>query len=257
MDSTPEQGPLSGRDINFDFGTWEIGKIISRKYREQEDPQGGSTLECHEVYEASAKDHPSKQAIIKTKKQIADWDDSDYDEPSEEIHREINNLSDLEDCRATPKLLGSVIYTQRPDEELPAGYVAYIVMEKVPGEDLENFDTFTREEQDHALWEFGSYHYTHWDPRRENIVWGPSSGQCFIVDLEDAEKFPSLTKRDTCLDSFAALESWGLIKGLHDGKLFFEKDRLLEDLKARLDSQEPPKMAGELQYTIFRKGEGK
>lgn len=59
----------------------------------------------------------------------------------------------------------------------------------------------------------------------------------FIVDLEDVEQRTNLTKDDVCLDALEQLEYWSLIEGQHNGALFFHKDELLEDLKARLYKQ--------------------
>ncbi|OOF94973.1 hypothetical protein ASPCADRAFT_397692 [Aspergillus carbonarius ITEM 5010] len=108
------------------------------------------------------------------------WSNCDYSEPSDEVYREIYNLSQLEDCRSTPKLLGYEIGTQNSSHELPGG---------------------------------------------------------FIVDFEHVEQHTNRTKDDVCLDALEQLEYWGLIEGQHHDTLFFQKDKLLEDLKARLYSQ--------------------
>ncbi|GKZ29601.1 hypothetical protein AbraIFM66950_005633 [Aspergillus brasiliensis] len=249
--STYRERSLSNSEVVFKFGVWKVGTILSSKVRQQEDPQGGSTYERHEVYEATRIDRPSKRPdVIKVKKQIVSWSNCGFSEPSDDVYREIYNLSQLEDCRSTPKLLGYAVETQIDSDELPGGYIAYIVMQKVPGENLHGFDRLPKEEQNrirvaviHALWsassreDLRSRHFTHRDPRRENIIWEPKSGQCFIVDLEDAEQHTNRTKDDVCLDAFEQLEYWGLVEGQHDGTLFFEKDKLLDDLKARLYSQ--------------------
>ncbi|KAH8429865.1 uncharacterized protein LDX57_007537 [Aspergillus melleus] len=243
--STPRKESLSHSEVHLQFGVWEISKNLSTKVRQQEDPLGGFTTERHEVYEAIRVDQPSNAPdIIKIKSQIEYWTTRDYSEHSDEINREIYNLSQLQDCKCTPKLLGYAIKTQGPDDELPGGYVAYIVMQKVPGETLNDFDNRTEAEKNRirvaliaALWEFSSHYFTHWDPRKENIIWDPTSGQCFIVDLEDAEQHTNRTKDDVCLDAFEQLEYWGLIEGHYDSILFFQKDELLESLKARLSNQ--------------------
>ncbi|PTU19123.1 hypothetical protein P175DRAFT_0558694 [Aspergillus ochraceoroseus IBT 24754] len=121
---------------------------LSSKVRQQENQQGGFTYERHEVYEATRIDQPSKTPdIIKIKKQIVSWSNYGYSEPSDEVCREIHNLSQLEDCRSTPKLLGYAVRKQGSSDELPGGYIAQIVMQQVPGENLHGFDTFTKEEQ--------------------------------------------------------------------------------------------------------------
>ncbi|OJI88608.1 hypothetical protein ASPTUDRAFT_35586 [Aspergillus tubingensis CBS 134.48] len=226
--------PLFDTRLDFEFGAWKVGRNLSSKIRKQEDPQGGFMYERHEVYEATRVDQPSNTPdVIKIKKQITFWSNHRYSEPSDGVYREIYNLSQLEDCRRIPKLLG---------DELPGGYNAYIVMQKVPGENLHFFDTLRKEEQNRiriafieALWELQSRHFTHWDPRRENIMWELQSGQCSIVNLENAEKHTERTKDDVCLDAMEQLEYWGLFEGQYEGVLFFEKDKLLlEDLKFRL-----------------------
>ncbi|PYI05203.1 hypothetical protein BO78DRAFT_462115 [Aspergillus sclerotiicarbonarius CBS 121057] len=243
--STYRQKPLSDARLDFEFGAWKIGRNLSSKVRQQEDRQGGFTYERHEVYEATRIDQPSKTPdIIKIKKQIVSWINYGYSEPSDEVYREIHNLSQLEDCRSTPKLLGYALGKQGSSDGLLGGYIAHIVMQKVPGENLHGFDTLTKEEQNRirvafidALWELRSRHFTHRDPRRENIIWERESGQCFIVDLEDVEHHTNRTEDDVCLDALEQLEYWGLIEGQYDSALFFQKDQLLEDLKTRLYSQ--------------------
>ncbi|KKK24752.1 hypothetical protein ARAM_006044 [Aspergillus rambellii] len=166
---------------------------------------------------------------------IVSWSNYGYSEPSDEVYREIHNLSQLEDRRSTPKLLGYAVRKQGSSDELPGGYIAHIVMQKVPGENLHGFDPFTKEEQN------------------QNIIWEPESGQgyvafvnyprflltccSFIVDLEDVEQHTNRTKDDVCLDALEQLEYWGLIERQYDSTLFFQKDKLLEDLKTRLYSQ--------------------
>lgn len=70
-----------------------------------------------------------------------------YSEPCDGVYREIYNLSQLEDCRSIPKLLGYAIERQVSSDELPGGYIAHIVMQKVTGENLHGFDTLPEEEQ--------------------------------------------------------------------------------------------------------------
>ncbi|PLB53456.1 hypothetical protein P170DRAFT_490616 [Aspergillus steynii IBT 23096] len=211
--STYRQKSLTDSELYFEFGVWKIGKNLSSKFRQQEDPHGGFTCERHEVYEATRIDQPSKTPdVIKIKKQIVFWSNRGYSEPSDEVNREIYNLSQLEECRSTPKLLGYAVGTQDSSDHLPGGYIAYIVMQKVPGENLHGFDTLTKAEQNRirvafidSLWELVSRYFTHRDPRRENIIWDPRMGQCFIVDLEDAEQHTNRTKHDP---DFTVVSQW-------------------------------------------------
>ncbi|GKZ58078.1 hypothetical protein AnigIFM49718_003886 [Aspergillus niger] len=210
--STHRQELLFDNKRDFEFGTWKVGKNLSSEVRQQEDPQGGFTFERREVYEATRIDQPSNTPDII---QIKEHDG---------VYREIYNLSRLEDCRSTPKLLGHAVEKQDSSDELPGGYIAYIVMQKVPGENLHGFDVLSTGEQNRirialieGLWELHSRHFTHWDPRRENIIWEPQSGKCFIVDLEDVEQHTNRTKDDVCLDALEQLEYWNPIEGQHDG----------------------------------------
>ncbi|RDH35929.1 hypothetical protein BDQ94DRAFT_168248 [Aspergillus welwitschiae] len=133
--STHRHESLFDNKLDLEFGTWGIGKNLSSKVRQQEDPQGGFTYERHEAYEATRIDQPSNTPdIIKIKKHDG-------------VYREIYNLSQLEDCRSTPKLLGHAVEKQISSDELPGGYIAYIVMQKVPGENLHGFDTLSPGEQ--------------------------------------------------------------------------------------------------------------
>ena len=60
---------LFDNKLDFEFGTWKIGKNLSSKVRQQEDPQGGFTYERHGVYEATRIDQPSNMSdIIKIKR---------------------------------------------------------------------------------------------------------------------------------------------------------------------------------------------
>ncbi|RAL11205.1 uncharacterized protein BO97DRAFT_347935, partial [Aspergillus homomorphus CBS 101889] len=59
----------------------------------------------------------------------------------------------------------------------------------------------------------------------------------FIVNLEDVEQHKNRTKDDVCLDALKQLEHWGLIGEQFDSTFSCQKDKLLEDLKARLSTQ--------------------
>ncbi|RAK90871.1 hypothetical protein BO79DRAFT_215866 [Aspergillus costaricaensis CBS 115574] len=188
---TYNQKPLFDTRLDFEFGAWKVGRILSSKIRKQEDPQGGFTYERHEVYDATRVDQPSNTPdVIKIKKadhkegtnwtninRITFWSNHRYFEPSDSVYREIYNLSQLEDCRRIPKLLGYAFERQDSSGELPGGYIAYIVMQKVPGENLHGFDTLPREEQNRIRIAF-------------------IEALCFIVDLEDAEQHTDRTKDD-------------------------------------------------------------
>ncbi|KAE8153176.1 hypothetical protein BDV25DRAFT_38548 [Aspergillus avenaceus] len=179
---------LTGCKISFEFGTWIFGELLSSKTRSQYDPVGGDTFEQHEVYECTRSDKPIKsQHTIKIKRQMNFWSNRDYHEPSDGINREVENLHRLKSCTSTPKLIGLRIDNQGPGDDLPGGYIAYIVMQKVPGKGLHNYDELTPRDQNRvriafidALWEFRSNHFSHSDPRRENIIWDPETQKWFV-----------------------------------------------------------------------------
>ncbi|KAE8374353.1 hypothetical protein BDV26DRAFT_300285 [Aspergillus bertholletiae] len=239
--STPQRKALTGSEKIFQLGTWRFEKLLSVKERDQSELDGGDTSERHEVYEAMRIDQPSKTPdIIKVKRQTGFWSNRNYRAPSDEIHREIDNLRQLHNCMSTPELIYSCVDTQGSDDELPGGYIAFIVMQKVPGRRLEIFERLTPHEQNRvriafvdALWEFCSNYFIHSDSRRENLIWNSEANRCFIIDLEDAEQCRGLTKNDVCLDPDEELGNWGLSDGESRGLLFDQKYMLMEYVKAK------------------------
>jgi hypothetical protein len=160
---------------------WRLCGRHSVKTRVQIGPdEVGQTNEQHEVYDAFlAKIKPDDadkvykpplilgmSAIIKVKKQyvsspwspsnitdsgrLEPWSNkSDYAKCSNEINREIHNLTVLTDagCQNTPRLIDWSIRRQTDDDTLPGGYIAYIVMERVPGKNLGEYDQMEISEQ--------------------------------------------------------------------------------------------------------------
>lgn len=61
--STYSHKPLFDTPLDFEFGAWKVGRFLSSKVREQEDPQGDFTYERYEVYEATRIDQPSNTPI--------------------------------------------------------------------------------------------------------------------------------------------------------------------------------------------------
>ncbi|PWY71405.1 hypothetical protein BO83DRAFT_438202 [Aspergillus eucalypticola CBS 122712] len=235
--STYSHKPQFDTRIDFELGAWKVGRKLSSKIRKQEDPQGGFTYERHEDFEATRVDQPlNTPDVIKVKKQITFWSNHRYSEPSDGVYREIYNLSQLEDCRRIAKLLGYAIKRQDSSDELPGGYIAYIVMQKVPGENLHGFDNF--QERSKTVFELPSLkRYGNCSPaisligiHEEKILYGSPK-----VD-NDVEQHTDRAKDDVCLDAMEQLEYWGLIEGQYEG-VFFEKDKLLEDLKVQLYSE--------------------
>lgn len=82
-------------------------------------------------------------------------DDRPNDEPSfikvtPEIDREIEVMERLEElnCSCTPRLYDYMIDFQPEPAKIQNGYLMILIMEKVPGRNLNNFDTFSLEERD-------------------------------------------------------------------------------------------------------------
>jgi hypothetical protein len=74
---------------------------------------------------------------------------SDYGQCSDEINREIHNLTVLTDagCQNTPRHIYWSIRRQTHSDTLPGGYIACLVKEKVPGKNLGEYDKMERSEQ--------------------------------------------------------------------------------------------------------------
>ena len=67
-----------------------------------------------------------------------------------EANRELDNLPTLTQrgSQCTPELIDYVIGKQDAHGYVPGGYVVIILMEKVPGRNLDNFHTFSLEKRD-------------------------------------------------------------------------------------------------------------
>ncbi|GAE00269.1 hypothetical protein MGYG_03140 [Paecilomyces variotii No. 5] len=84
------------------------------------------------------------------------------------------------------------IRMQASNEHVPGGYIAFILMEKLPGRNLENFHTFSLKKQDEVRISFlrsirklYALGYKHLDPGRRNIMWDNDTKRCFVVGIED------------------------------------------------------------------------
>ncbi|KAK2809060.1 hypothetical protein FQN50_004113 [Emmonsiellopsis sp. PD_5] len=108
---------------------------------------------------------------------------------------EINNLTDLnaKGCSVTPKLLTWYKFHQEDDMLVPGGYVAVLVMEKLPGMSLDSsFWEYDREKRDKiraafraALTELLSHNAEPADERLPNIHYDEENDKCYILDYED------------------------------------------------------------------------
>ncbi|KAK2754868.1 hypothetical protein FQN54_006761 [Arachnomyces sp. PD_36] len=112
---------------------------------------------------------------------------------SDDAEIELQALKRLTDagCTATPKLLDYKVEIQTKNDTAVGAYVLYVLMEKVPGQNLLHFGGLSMEERNEARIAFGvalrdlySYGYRHDDPHPSNIIWDPESNKCHIVDLE-------------------------------------------------------------------------
>ncbi|KAL4982303.1 hypothetical protein BDW68DRAFT_182682 [Aspergillus falconensis] len=215
-------------------------------------------MEQHEVYEAT---QIAKKAylnilhgkpelneipvILKVKTQCDRWSNKpDSCQHSEEIWNEICNLKAAENCKSAPKLLDYYIGRQDNSDILPGGYIAYIVMSKVPGKNLEGYGRMKKKEQQQvqiafldALWDFHACYFLHRDPRLQNAIWDHDTQKCYIVDFEDVEQDSTSRPEDTCLDPWEHLWYWGLIGRdvVRDSVLFYSKDEVIQYYKGQLD----------------------
>ncbi|KAJ9232140.1 hypothetical protein DTO169E5_7611 [Paecilomyces variotii] len=95
-------------------------------------------------------------------------------------------------CSYTPTLIDYDVVAQSDDEYVPGGYIAFILMEKLPGRNLENFHTFSLKKRDEvrisflkSLRKLYALGYMHLDPRRRNIMWDNDTKRCFFVGIEE------------------------------------------------------------------------
>ncbi|KAI9039004.1 uncharacterized protein KD926_010106 [Aspergillus affinis] len=228
----PSMTMKESNTLVIDHRQWHIGRRVSFKNREQPDPTKGSTRESHEVYEATPVGISSGvPAIIKIKKQsvsycplcqifdeiinfgdrVVPWS-TGLKGHSEEISREIFNLDRLTKvgCSCTPKLIGWEVREQSPSDQLPGGYIAFIVMQKVSGQNLRDFKTDCMDQEHNKI--------------RISLI----QALCFIIDFEDVEYNGNRKASDVCLDPWEQLEIWGLGPYGHENSLFTRECDLME-----------------------------
>ncbi|KAL4875898.1 hypothetical protein BJY04DRAFT_201007 [Aspergillus karnatakaensis] len=159
------------------------------------------------------------------------------------IRREIHNLEVAANCGSTPNLICNGIQQQEDDGLFPGGYVAYIVMTKVAGENLENYGNMEKSEQHRiqlafldALWDFQACHLYHHDARLQNVIWDPDLQKCYIVDLEDHELDSTEKPEDVCLDPWEHLWYWCLIPNdeIHEPTIFYSKEAMIQYYQEQL-----------------------
>ncbi|PLB49656.1 hypothetical protein P170DRAFT_426533 [Aspergillus steynii IBT 23096] len=207
---------------------WSLGKILTYKTRVHDENEGSieeitGTCIATQVAEQPTPDTEVMEVIVKIKIQLTPWDNPDIQTISSEAWREIENLEELTkaECSSTPRLIEYFSYKQHNQMYCPGGYIVFIVMEKVPGHDLQNFEALPLEERDsvriafiRALWEFTEQGFVHEDPRRENIIWDKASQRCVIVDLEDVWNMELPKGGNITLDPVNELSLWWLNSGV-------------------------------------------
>ncbi|KAK2736426.1 hypothetical protein FQN57_000759 [Myotisia sp. PD_48] len=108
---------------------------------------------------------------------------------------EITNLDHLAELGSTctPKLLDyKLTYQEYEDDPLPGGFLIFLIMERLPGHNLNNFFDLPMSERNQVrlafaktIREFYALRFRHDDPGRQNLVWDRKNQKCYIVDLEE------------------------------------------------------------------------
>ncbi|KAK2749178.1 hypothetical protein FQN57_006793 [Myotisia sp. PD_48] len=178
--------------------SWKAGPIFSERVIEAED-------EVFDYYVAQAcgvcivtqveGPNPGLQAIAKL--QCSMIPDDPYDpsttKPKPHSGRASLELVALEGLVAagsthTPKLLAEACLTQGPNHPVPGGFISVLVMEKVPGHNLNKFFDLPLEERDEVRIAFSKAFR---DPGRRNLVWDRENKKIYIIDLENAYRINS------------------------------------------------------------------
>ncbi|GBF60265.1 hypothetical protein TMEN_2682 [Trichophyton mentagrophytes] len=185
--------------ISTSTAEWKLGPIFSeREVWDLNDPVYDAYItEAAGVCVATQIKGPTPgvQGIAKIRIQIP----NDYNVPaptkpqdcSFQAGMEVFNLKELTEVGSTctPKLLDHGFYEQtRKNDPLPGGFMVFIVMERLPGRNLQNFNELPMSERDQVRLAFAKTirRYIHYDPHRRNLVWDRESKKCYIIDLEDA-----------------------------------------------------------------------
>ncbi|KAK2756563.1 hypothetical protein FQN54_005456 [Arachnomyces sp. PD_36] len=113
---------------------------------------------------------------------------------SEDATRELRMLKGATEmgCTATANLLDYKVEIQTAEDIIEGAYALHILMEKIPGRDLEGFGELSMAERNEAriafgtaIREFSSCGYIHYDPHPGNIMWDPEGKKAYIIDFED------------------------------------------------------------------------
>ncbi|KAK2786072.1 hypothetical protein FQN53_006981 [Emmonsiellopsis sp. PD_33] len=237
-------GFFNGYHISFPNNTeWQVGAKISKKYNylmakeyelEKDLSESQAVYHCHQT----AGPEVGREGIMKIRMQVPTKypPSTDPEERATEAvtklgpctANEINNLTDLnaKGCSVTPKLLTWDNFQQSSEMLVPGGYVAILVMEKLPGVSLDSsFWKYDRGKRDKiraafqvALTELFSNGAAHSDKRLANIHYDEENDKCYIVDYEDAHIRPFRSQSILWTDT--QYNYWGLAYK-SDGKLNF------------------------------------
>ncbi|KAL1857245.1 hypothetical protein Plec18167_004722 [Paecilomyces lecythidis] len=188
---------------------WDLRQILTEKVYDDMITGKDGVYEASGLALVTQTSGPPQEteAILRIRMQIPPVDDPssrlrekfDYSKLKEtEIcwmgDHEIDVLQQLTEagCSCTPKLIDHVIVAQSQDEYVPGGYIAFILMEKLPGRNLENFHTFSLKKRDEvrisflkSMRELFALGYKHLDPCRRNLMWDNDTKRCFVVGIED------------------------------------------------------------------------
>ncbi|KKZ67667.1 hypothetical protein EMCG_06727 [[Emmonsia] crescens] len=171
--------------------------------------------------------NPGLNAMVRIRKEVP-WDDpkgikSQQNIPLNEdmmkrlpryASREYKTITSLtkNGCTCTPKLMNYLIERQSEEDAVPGGFVVYMLMEKLPGRNLRNFDKLSIDERDQvriafvkSLHELHDKRFCHDDGHPGNLLWDQKSKRVYIVDLEAVRP----TKSPPTF-TWYNLEGWGL-----------------------------------------------
>ncbi|KAK2767508.1 hypothetical protein FQN54_003665 [Arachnomyces sp. PD_36] len=189
---------------------WRLVPVFAeRVFHDYDEPQKAHISEVSATCLATQVEgrKVGKQAIVKIRKQIPTDAECPEDVEPEDLARtkpcrygiwasyEFYNYKRLGElrCRCTPKLLGHKLVSQSEDDDVPGGFILYLLIQKLPGRNLVNFGDLPISERDEvrlafakAIREFYALGYKHDDPDRRNLIWNPKKKKCYIIDLEDA-----------------------------------------------------------------------
>ncbi|KAJ9191779.1 hypothetical protein DTO164E3_8672 [Paecilomyces variotii] len=190
--------------------SWRLGPILKERVRHGDKYAGVKISEAAGTCIATQIEGPQKgtKAIAKIRMQIPPGmdDPSEYDPDVDYSIYKSEYRSIWATCesemlkyltekgsKCTPRFIGLQVQDQTDRDYVPGGYVQYLLMEKLPGTNLLDWNEFDLETRNRvrlafakAIREFWSYGLVHNDPMRNNIIWDENTDRCWIIDMEDA-----------------------------------------------------------------------